>query len=111
MARGGQRGATQQRRGSQSARTRRNEEGIIPQLARAVREVEAAVARRSAMPEVRAKFQVVALLAREERTRVKNDTGLSDSRRGEELKRLDGDRKSTRLNSSHVSESRMPSSA
>ncbi|AIY16998.1 DEAD/DEAH box helicase [Pimelobacter simplex] len=90
MARGGQRGATQQRRGSGSARTRRNEEGIIPQLARAVREVEAAVARRSAMPEVRAKFQVVALLAREERARVKNDPTLSDSRRGEELKRLDG---------------------
>ncbi|MCX6399931.1 MAG: DEAD/DEAH box helicase [Propionibacteriales bacterium] len=90
MARGGQRGATQQRRNPQAARTRRNEEGIIPQLARAVREVEAAVARRSAMPEVRAKFQVVALLAREERARVKNDTELSDSRRGEELKRLDG---------------------
>lgn len=90
MARGGQRGATQQRRNPQAARTRRNEEGIIPQLARAVREVEAAVARRSAMPEVRAKFQVVALLAREERARVKADTELSDSRRGEELKRLDG---------------------
>ncbi|KRA37575.1 MULTISPECIES: DEAD/DEAH box helicase [unclassified Nocardioides] len=90
MARGGQRGATQQRRNPQAARTRRNEEGIIPQLARAVREVEAAVARRSAMPEVRAKFQVVALLAREERARVKGDTELSDSRRGEELKRLDG---------------------
>lgn len=90
MARGGQRGATQQRRNPQAARTRRNEEGIIPQLARAVREVEAAVARRSAMPEVRAKFQVVALLAREERARVKNDPDLSDSRRGEELKRLDG---------------------
>ncbi len=91
MARGGQRGATQQRRNNpQAARTRRNEEGIIPQLARAVREVEAAVARRSAMPEVRAKFQVVALLAREERARVKNDPDLSDSRRGEELKRLDG---------------------
>ncbi|MFC7502790.1 DEAD/DEAH box helicase [Nocardioides sp. GCM10030258] len=55
-----------------------------------MREVEAAVARRSAMPEVRAKFQVVALLAREERARVKADTELSDSRRGEELKRLDG---------------------
>ena len=90
MARGGQRGATQQRRKPQSARSKRNEEGIIPQLARAVREVESAVARRSAQPEVRAKFQVVALLAREERARVKADTELSDSRRGEELKRLDG---------------------
>ncbi|THI96534.1 DEAD/DEAH box helicase [Nocardioides sp.] len=88
MARG-QRGTTQQRR-TQPARQRRNEEGIIPQLARAVREVEAAVARRSAMPEVRAKFQVVALLAREERARVKADESLSDSKRSEELKRLDG---------------------
>ncbi|KRB72766.1 helicase [Nocardioides sp. Root190] len=90
MARGGQRGSTQQRRNPQAARARRNEDGIIPQLARAVREVEAAVARRSAMPEVRAKFQVVALLAREERIRVKSDPDLSDGRRGEELKRLDG---------------------
>lgn len=90
MGRGGQRGATQQRRNPQAARARRNEEGIIPQLARAVREVESAVARRSAMPEVRAKFQVVALLAREERARVKVDPDLSEGRRGEELKRLDG---------------------
>ena len=59
-------------------------------LARVVREVEAAVARRSAMPDVRTKFQVVALLAREERTRVRADDTLSDARRGEELKRLDG---------------------
>ncbi len=59
-------------------------------LARVVREVEAAVARRSAMPDVRTRFQVVALLAREERLRVRADDTLSDSRRGEELKRLDG---------------------
>ncbi len=59
-------------------------------LARVVREVEAAVARRSAMPDVRAKFQVVALLAREERARVRADETLSDARRAEELKRLDG---------------------
>ncbi len=69
---------------------RRDETGIIPVLARVVREVEAAVARRSAMPDVRTKFQVVALLAREERTRVRADETLSDARRGEELKRLDG---------------------
>lgn len=91
MARGSQRGNTQQRRNNNGgSRQRRNEEGIIPQLARAVREVEAAVARRSAMPEVRAKFQVVALLAREERARVRTDESMSDGKRGEELKRLDG---------------------
>lgn len=64
--------------------------GLIPQLARAVREVEAAVGRRSVDPFVRTKFQVVALLAREERARIKADTELTEARRGEELKRLDG---------------------
>jgi SNF2 family DNA or RNA helicase len=42
------------------------------------------------MPSVRTKFQVVALLVREERTRVKADATLNEARRGEELKRLDG---------------------
>ncbi|UMG94872.1 DEAD/DEAH box helicase [Nocardioides sp. TF02-7] len=42
------------------------------------------------MPDVRTKFQVVALLAREERNRVKADESLSDAKRSEELKRLDG---------------------
>ncbi|WP_445257896.1 DEAD/DEAH box helicase [Nocardioides aurantiacus] len=91
MARGGQRqnGA---RRGTQQRRRTRavDNEGIIPVLARTVREVENAVGRGSVMPSVRSKFQVVALLAREERTRVKTDPDLSESRRGEQLKRLDG---------------------
>ncbi|WP_209721721.1 DEAD/DEAH box helicase [Marmoricola sp. OAE513] len=84
------------RRPAQSAparngnRARRDDVGLIPQLARAVREVEAAVGRRSVDPFVRTKFQVVALLAREERLRIKTDTELSESKRGEELKRLDG---------------------
>ncbi|GAA3825457.1 DEAD/DEAH box helicase [Nocardioides panacisoli] len=91
MARGSQRGRPQQQRRKGAAnRPRRDEEGIIPILARAVREVESAVARRSAMPEVRTKFQVVALLAREERNRVKDDESLSDAKRADELKRLDG---------------------
>jgi SNF2 family DNA or RNA helicase len=68
----------------------RDEQGIIPQLARAVREVEAAVQRRSIAPSTRTKFQVVALLAREERLRLKADTTLTEARRGEQLKRLDG---------------------
>lgn len=92
MARGSQRGGAQQRR-TRSTRTRArrgDDEGIIPVLARVVREVEAAVQRRSAMPEVRTKFQVVALLVRDERARLKADETLTDSRRGEELKRLDG---------------------
>ena len=48
----------------------KDNEGIVPVLAQVVREVESAVQRRSARPDVRSKFQVVALLARVERHRV-----------------------------------------
>jgi superfamily II DNA or RNA helicase len=65
-------------------------DGIIPVLARAVREVEAAVERRSVMPQVRTKFQVVALLVREERARVKADATSTEAQRDGQLKRLDG---------------------
>ncbi len=58
-------------------------------LARAVREIETAVQRGAAMS-VRTKFQVVALLVREERARVKTDEASSDAHRAAELKRLDG---------------------
>ncbi|NYJ02164.1 SNF2 family DNA or RNA helicase [Nocardioides thalensis] len=90
MARSSQRGRSQQRRSRSGNRPRRDEEGIIPILARAVREVESAVQRRSAAPDVRTKYQVIALLAREERNRVKEDEELSDAKRADELKRLDG---------------------
>lgn len=90
MARGSQRRPAQNNRRGGTKTARRDETGIIPVLARVVREVEAAVARRSAMPDVRTKYQVVALLAREERIRVKADESISDAKRGEELKRLDG---------------------
>jgi hypothetical protein len=82
----------QRRSGSRNRRAGRplDNEGIIPVLARAVREVEAAVQRRSAMGSVRTQFQVVALLGREERARVKADQTLTESRRAEQLKRLDG---------------------
>jgi hypothetical protein len=68
----------------------RDNEGIIPVLARAVREVETAVQRGQVMPSVRTKFQVVALLVREERARVKADEASSEAHRAEQLKRLDG---------------------
>ena len=68
----------------------RDNDGIIPVLARAVRDVEAAAQRGSVMPSVRTKFQVVALLVREERARVKGDESSSDTHRAAELKRLDG---------------------
>jgi hypothetical protein len=64
--------------------------GLIPILARKVREVEAAAQRGKVAPSNRTKFLVVALLAREERSRVKTSTELSDAERSEQLKRLDG---------------------
>ncbi len=62
----------------------------MPVLARAVREVEAAVERAAVRPSVRTKFQVVALLVREERARVNSDQTYSDTDRAERLRRLDG---------------------
>ena len=65
-------------------------EGIIPLLARAVREVEAGAQRGKANAQVRTKFHVIALLMREEVGRVRNDESVSDSERAETMKRLDG---------------------
>ncbi|MGA8254954.1 MAG: DEAD/DEAH box helicase [Nocardioides sp.] len=77
--------------GSRAAqRTGPDNEGIIPQLARGVREVESAVQRGRVTSSVRTKFQVVALLAREERSRVKVAADLAEPQRAEQLKRLDG---------------------
>ncbi len=65
-------------------------EGIIPVLARAVREVEAAAQRGPVSPTNRTKFQVVALLVREERANVKADEDSTEAQRNAQLKRLDG---------------------
>ena len=59
-------------------------------LARAVREIEGAAERGKVSPLNRIKFQVIALLMREERARAKSDLELSDADRAETLKRLDG---------------------
>jgi hypothetical protein len=92
LARGGQRQSGARRtapRSQQRARERDND-GIIPVLARAVREVETAVQRGAVTASVRTKFQVVAMLVREERTRVKSDETLGETQRAGHLKRLDG---------------------
>jgi hypothetical protein len=79
-----------QRRTNGRQRTRPlDNEGLIPILARAVREIESAVERGQATS-VRSRFQAVALLAREERARVRTDTTLTEAKRDGELKRLDG---------------------
>ncbi len=92
MARTGQRQAGARRTAPRNQRRGRDldNEGIIPVLARAVREVETAVQRGHVMPSVRTKFQVVALLVREERARVKADETSTEARRAGQLKRLDG---------------------
>lgn len=80
-------------RGTSSGTQRRgrplDNDGLIPVLAKAVREVETIVQRGGAAG-IRTRFQVIALLVREERARVKADPELTEAKRGEELKRLDG---------------------
>ena len=93
MARRGQRQQSVRRPAQRSSQRRGRDldnEGIIPVLARAVREVENAVQRGQVMASVRTKFQVVALLVREERARVKADASSTEANRAEQLKRLDG---------------------
>lgn len=65
----------------------RDNDGILPVLARAVREVENRVQRGQVE---RTKFQVIALLAREERERVRADASVTDAQRDVQLRRLDG---------------------
>jgi superfamily II DNA or RNA helicase len=79
---------------SQSAKRGRkkplDDEGIIPILARAVREVESSAGRGKVTGNNRIKFQVAALLIREERLRAKEDLTVSLAQKQEILKRLDG---------------------
>jgi len=59
-------------------------------LAGVAREVDNAVRKPPARPAERTKFQVVGLLVREERDRVRADGEITEARRTQELKRLDG---------------------
>lgn len=79
-----------QTRQRQRTRSRDDDAPIIPILARKVREVEQKAQKGKLGPTNRTKFQVIALLMREERARVKADTEVTDSARAELLKRLDG---------------------
>jgi superfamily II DNA or RNA helicase len=73
--------------GRSRQRRPRDNDGILPVLAKAVREVETR-AQRGHID--RTKFQAIALLAREERARVKADASVTDAQRDAHLKRLDG---------------------
>ena len=92
LARRGQRQPGARRTAPRNQRRARDldNDGIIPVLARAVREVEAGAQRGPVRPAGRTTFQVVALLVREERARVKADRTSSEAQRAEQLKRLDG---------------------
>lgn len=79
-----------QTRQRQRTRSRDDEAPIIPILARKVREVEQKAQKGKLGPTNRTKFQVIALLMREERARVKADAEIGDAARAELLKRLDG---------------------
>jgi hypothetical protein len=79
-----------QTRQRQRTRSRDDDAPIIPILARKVREVEQKAQKNKLGPTNRTKFQVIALLMREERARVKADTELAEPARAELLKRLDG---------------------
>jgi hypothetical protein len=78
------------RAASRKQRRVRDPEDVFSVLARAVREVQAAVERRRVTPAVRTKFQVVALLVREEHARVRGKPSSSQTHRVEQIKRLDG---------------------
>ncbi|MGN6325500.1 DEAD/DEAH box helicase [Pseudolysinimonas sp.] len=78
------------RRPATRRRAHQDETGIIPVLARTVREIENAAERGKVGPTGRTRFRVVAALVREERARIKTDTGLTDAERTKEVTRLEG---------------------
>jgi hypothetical protein len=88
VARTGQRQTGARRSNPRTQGRVRHDGDVASVLARAVREVEAAVQGGRVTAVVRTKFQAVALMLREERVRVMADG--SDKRRAEQLKRLDG---------------------
>ena len=63
---------------------------VIPVLARRVRELEGKVLKGRLSPTNRTRFQVIALLMRSERARVRGDASIPPAARTELLKRLDG---------------------
>lgn len=91
MATSGQRQRSSKRTTTQTRRRQHQDEtGIIPVLARTVRTIENSAERGKVSPSNRTRFRVVAVLVREERARIKGDTGTTDAERTKELTRLDG---------------------
>jgi hypothetical protein len=71
-------------------RRRQDNDGLIPVLAKAAREIEAAIERWQVTAGQHSRLQAVALLVREERARVRADTSVAEARRDSLLRRLDG---------------------
>ncbi|MBM7809099.1 superfamily II DNA or RNA helicase [Geodermatophilus bullaregiensis] len=90
MARPGRRQTGARRPTPRDQRRARDRGDVIAVLARAVRELEAAVQRGRVTPAVRTEFQAVALLVRQQHARVRAEEGSSPARRAEQLRRLDG---------------------
>ena len=83
-------GSTRTASGDRRRPRGQDDEGIIPVLAKAVRQVEAAAQRGKVRPNDRTAYQVAALLVREERDRAKSDSSLPEAQRTAQLARLDG---------------------
>jgi hypothetical protein len=62
---------------------------VLSVLQRAVREVKTALGNGRVTESIRTKFQAVALMLRDERARVRADESLGETKRAEQLKRLD----------------------
>jgi hypothetical protein len=89
VARTGQRQTGARRTAPRKQRGGQHRGDVVSVLTRTAREVQGAAQRGRVTPAVRAKFQAVALLLRDERARVRAAPG-SDSRRAEQLRSLDG---------------------
>ena len=89
MARPGQRQKSARRTAPPKQRRDRHQGDVLSVLARTAREIEAAALRGRVTPAVRAKFQALAMLLRDERARVQAAPG-NGSHQAEQLKRLDG---------------------
>jgi SNF2-related domain/Helicase conserved C-terminal domain len=89
VARPGQRQGGAVRTAPRKQRPVRRRDDVASVLSETAREVEEAARRGRVTPAVRTKFQAVALLLRDERARVRA-AAVTDRRRAEQLKRLDG---------------------
>jgi len=90
VARPGQRRTGVRGAAQRTQRPARHRGDVVSVLASTVREIEAAVRGGRTTPSVRTTFQAVALLLREEHTRLRADPAVSERQRVEQLKRLDG---------------------